>query len=366
MQREIIPSRQAVCLMIMFIIGSAIVLSPGSSAKQDVWIAILLAMAVSFPVYFIYSRLTIMFPGKDLYDILHILYGNFIGKVLSLAFVWYFFHLGAMVMRNFSEFIRLVSIPETPQFAITLCMGILCIWAVRAGLEVLARWAGFVLPLLLAIVLITLLLSMTKIESFSLKPVLYDGLKPVLNGALSVFTFPFAETVVFTTILNSLRKTANAYKVYVLSVVIAGLLMLMVSIRNVMLLGFEASSMLYFPTYAAVSVINIAEFFQRNEVVVSMTFLLGGFIKVSVCLYAASKGLARVLNITEYRHLAAPMGLLMMDLSILIYCNIMEMFDWAFNIYSFYALPFQVLLPVVTFIIALFAAPKLKKKQPKA
>src|SRR5690242_10017867 len=106
MNKEIITSQQGISIIVLFEIGSAIVLSPGSEAKQDVWITILLASLLSFPVILMYSRLLSIFPGKDLFDILNEVLGKILGKIIALTYVWYVFHLGALIIRNFSEFIQ--------------------------------------------------------------------------------------------------------------------------------------------------------------------------------------------------------------------------------------------------------------------
>src|SRR5690242_1975848 len=113
MNKEIITAKQGISLVVLFEIGSAIVLSPGSEAKQDVWIVVLLALLFALPMILIYARLLSAFPGKDLFDILHEVLGKIPGKIIALTYVWYAFHLGALVIRNFSEFIQTVSLPET-------------------------------------------------------------------------------------------------------------------------------------------------------------------------------------------------------------------------------------------------------------
>ncbi len=38
---------------------------------------------------------------------------------------------------------------------------------------------------------------LSMVEANHLKPILAEGISPVLDGALSVITFPFAEIVIF-------------------------------------------------------------------------------------------------------------------------------------------------------------------------
>jgi spore germination protein KB len=59
---------------------------------------------------------------------------------------------------------------------------------------------------------------------------------------------------------------------------------------------------------------------------------------------------ARVLGFDDYRILVTPIGLLMVNLAYIIYKDIMEMFDWAFKVWPYYAFPFQVILPIMIWV----------------
>jgi spore germination protein KB len=116
-------------------------------------------------------------------------------------------------------------------------------------------------------------------------------------------------------------------------------------------LGFPFLATQYFPSYIMVSLIDFSEFFRRFEVLVAVVFLLCGFVKVSVCLFCAATGIAKIFNINDYRIMAAPVAFLMINLAIFIYPNMQEMFEWV-TVYKYYAIPFQVLLPLIIWISA--------------
>lgn len=363
MGKEIITQKQGIVMMSTFVLGSTLVLGAGGEAKHDVWIAILLAMLMAVPVYLVYSRLLSVFPGMGLYEILNKVFGKVLGKIVAIPFIWFAFHLGALVIRNFTEFIEIVSLLETPQYIIAIFMTVLCIWAARAGIEVIGRWTSIILPILIIVILAVTFLFANILEFGNLKPVLIDGFKPVLDSAFSVFAFPFAEAVIFTTILDKLRPKSSSYKVYYWSLLIGGGIILLISVRSLLALGAANIAILYFPSYASVRLINIGNFIQRIEVSVTMVFLFSGFVKISLCLYAASSGIAKVLNIQNYRWIVAPIGLLMMILSIIVYRDTMEMFDWANKTYKYYAFPFEVILPLLILIAAEIKVRLVKNKK---
>ena len=81
-----------------------------------------------------------------------------------------------------------------------------------------------------------------------------------------------------------------------------------------------------------------------------MNFIMSGVIKMSVCLFAATTGIAKLAGITDYKRLVFPVALLMMALCEILYKNLMEMFAWV-PVSSMYVIPFQLILPAFLWIV---------------
>lgn len=361
MQKEQITDKEAICLLIEFIIGSSLILGVGGDAKNDAWIAAIAGIIMVFPTMLVFSRLLSLFHEKDLFDILEITLGKVMGRVTALVYIWYAFHLGALVLRNFGEFTNTVAMPETPMQVTLLCMGSVCIVGVRLGVEVLGRTTAYFLPVMFFILVIVQLLALPLLKFNYIKPVLGNGLAPVLKGGFSVFSFPYAETVMFMGVFGSLKTQKSPFRVYFWGLLISGIIIIVTTIRNITVLGTTLGS-LKFPSYAAVSSINIGDFLQRIEVTVSVVFVFGVFVKSSICLLVACKGIRKILNLKDYRSIVIQTGLLMIYFSYIVYDNSMEMRYWAFKVYPYYAFPMQVILPVIIWIFAEIKAKKYRLK----
>lgn len=350
MNKEKISDLQGIKLMILFIFGSTLVMGTGGEAERDMWISIAIAVLLAVPVYLIYSRILSLFPDKDLFEILDLNFGKFFGKLISLLFIWFAFHLGALVLRNFGEFISTVGLPETPKIVPVIMFGLLCIYGAKAGIETLAKCAEYFIIFVIAIIIIFGLLAIPSMDMDNILPIMGDGLGKAMSGVLSSFTYPFGETVVFMMILSALQNKKSPYRVYIPALLLGGLVILIIALRNIMILGPNTLKAVYFPSYSALSRINIGNFLQRLEIAVTIVFILSGFIKITVCLLAATKGVARVLGFDDYRILVAPVGLLMVNLANVIYKDIGETFDWAFEVWPYYALPFEAILPILIWV----------------
>lgn len=357
MRKEQISQSQGHLLIVTFIMGTTSALVSYSENYQDAWISLLISLVLAVVMVIIYGSILNNHPGKDIFQILEYIFGKVIGKIIGLLYVFYFLHLGAIALRNITEFIQVTSFPDTPQYFSAIFIGLLAIYILKSGLEVIARVNKFILPSIIIIISITIIMAIPKSDITNLLPILENGWVPVIKGSLLKFTFPFGETVVFLTFLNTVREKDRNTKIYIKGILLGGLVVLSISIRNILVMGFPSLSSSVFPSHAAVSLIDIGNFIRGIEIIIGTVTTVAGFIKVSVCLLASSIGIARIFKFKDYKWVSAPLGLLMMSLSFVLYHSTMHMIEWI-QIYKFYALPFQVIFP----IIILFSG-KLKKRK---
>ncbi|MDP4182917.1 MAG: endospore germination permease, partial [Bacillota bacterium] len=274
-----------------------------------------------------------------------------VGRIISIIYIWYAFHLGALVLRNFGEFINTLAMTETPMFVRLLCMGLVCIIAVRLGIEVLGRTTTYFLTIIFFILVAVQILGLPEMNINYLKPIFGKGIAPVLKGGYAVFSFPFAETVLFIGIFSSLKTKKSPIKVYLWGILISAFVIIIVTIRNITALGKTLGNF-YFPSYEAVSQISVGDFIQRIEVTVSIVFVFSVLIKGSICLLVACKGIGKIFNLYDYRSIVIQTGLLMVYFSYTVYDNIMEMQTWAFKVYPYYTIPMQVIIPAIIWVTA--------------
>ncbi len=351
MHKETITIRQAVCILVLFIFGSSVILGVSSEAAQDSWISLLLAAVFTTPVVLVYARLVKLHPGKDLFEIIETTLGKVIGKIIVVLMTWYAIHLGALVLRDFSEFIQIMSLPETPQLPIMIAVILVAAYMVKSGIETMGKWAILALSVIVFVVVLTVVLSLNKVDWTNIMPVMEHSIGTIAIGSFQIFTFPFAETVVFLSAANAIKKNDSPYKVYSQAILYGTIILLFVILRNILLLGPAVIDIKYFPSYTAVRIIEVGEFLSRIEGSIAMNFILAGMIKIAVCLLAASKGTSRLFGLEDYRPIVFPVCLLTTALCAILYKNVMEMFDFL-KVYQYYALPFQVVIPLTVWIVA--------------
>ena len=357
MRKEQISESQAYILIITFIIGVSLAVSSYTKAMQNTWLSMLIALILATPMVIIYATILNNNPGKDLFQILEYIFGRVIGKIIGLLYTIHFFHLGAIYIRNITEFVQVSSFPETPQYFTALFIGILAIYILKAGLEVIARVNKFIFPLLIFIISITIIMVIPKANTSHFLPFLENGWSPIIEDVFYKFSFPFGETIVFLAFLSTVKERNKANKIYLKGIYLGGLVLFGVIIRNILVMGFPSLSSSTFPSYDAVSLIDIGTFVRGIEIIIAIVITMAGFIKVSLCLLASCIGVARIFDFSDYKWVSAPLGLLMMSLSFILFDSTMHMIEWD-AIYNYYVFPFQVILPV---LILIFGKLKTKK-----
>lgn len=352
LHKETISDRQGILLLALFIIGTNVIQATALDAKQDFWLAIILAMVLSLPMILIYSRIHIMFPGKNLFDVIELCLGKVIGKVFIIFFTFYVLETGSEVLRNYAQFVNIASFPETPIMAPTILIAVVCTYAVKKGIEVMGRYAQLFFLVIIFAIIVSALLLIPDMNIDYLKPILSNGIQPIMKGTTLTFIFPFTQILPFTMVLSDFRSDKSPYNIYLKSLVIGGVIIIFISYMTVAVLGVNTGQSVYFPTYMASKRINIGKYLQRLEILNASIFSLGAFIKISIYILATSKGVAKIFEVSEYRFIVIPCALLILNLSYFVFDNIMEFWEFTYLGWKYYAFLFQAILPFIVWIAA--------------
>ena len=344
-----ISNLQFSLLLFGFLYGSAVIINPASAAGRDAWLAIISSWVGGLGLISIYVGLSRLNPGKNLVEILLSHLGKYVGGLIALLYIWYFTHLAALVTRNFGEFMVATTYPLTPMPFIIISSLLVSIYALRSGLEVIARVGGELLVPIIPIPIIIALVSLfPKYDPSSILPVLENGIKPMVGPAFGTLTFPFGETVVFLMIFHHLNKPEKTFKYSYLVFTIILLIFLNNFIRDLSVLGeglFKRA--LYTPHIIAQLIPGLS-----IEPLVAVNFFIGGGVKTTLCLFAAASGLIQLFKLTNYKMIVTALTIFTAVLTVWVYRSPMEMFGWAKKEWPVYSIPFQIIIPLILLVIS--------------
>lgn len=363
MEKAKINASELFVLVVLFEMGSAVLVGLGADAKQDAWVAILLGMVVGLCLFCVYYQLYKYYPDLPLTSYLQKIIGKWFGKVIGLLYVIYFMYVAARVLRDFGELLTTTIYSSTPLFVINTLMILTIIYAIHKGFEVIARvgqiFFGIVYIMALSGMLLVVFSGLIHLEN--LKPILENGWQPVIKTALrTTTTFPFGEMIVFTMMLPFINDQKKVRRVCLGGMILSGINITITAVVDIATLGVDLFTRSTFPLLSTISKIQLG-FIERLDVFFMLYLVIGGFFKIVIFYYAAVAGAADIFNFKNQRKLGFPIGFIILCSSVTIASSYAEHIEEGLKFVPVYLhWPFQIVIPCMLLIIAFF---RNRKKQ---
>lgn len=319
-------------------------------AGRDSWISLLLAAPPFLALSGLLASLARMFPDQSIIQYSQVILGKQAGRIGSLLFLLFLFHDATLSIRGFGEFYTSAITPKTPIMVFFVGAALLAVYAVRSGIEVIARTNQLFLAILIPIGITATILTHKDKDYRNFLPVLYDGLQPVLMGTASLLSV-FIGYVVMAMIFPHMTETKHRVRWNMATVAVLLLMFIGPVTGPIALFGEEASIGLTFPTFQILRDIRIGEL-QRLDMLAVMLWSFGTFSKISVFLYAVTVGIAQLFRLEDHRFLAVPIAALMLIVSLLNSDNFLGIHEFLMYVYPFYATGIGLLLPLLLWIAA--------------
>lgn len=355
---------QLAVLLFTFEIGSVAVVGVGNDSKQDAWIAVALSTLLGAAIVTFYIMLLKRAPGKNLFELITLTFGKWIGKGIGLLYVFYFFYIAERVLRDFCELITTVIFENTPIEVISITMMGVIAYMLYLGLEVFGRTGEIFIPYVFTF---TILIGFAtffsgEMDFKNLLPVMAEGSGPIIQHIFPrLLTFPFGELITFMVIIPYVTQFNKAGKVSVITVLVSGMIIIYGTVIEIVTLGTEQLERTVFPLLSAARDISLLEFIERVDLVVVFIVMFGIITKVSVFFFAGLKGLEHITNIS-YRYMVLPMATIISYGTILISDNFAEHIEEGIRFIPHYMhVPFQFILPAL-FAPLLFWRTKKQKR----
>lgn len=349
-----ISALQMSLLVYVNIVSTAVLIVPGITylyAKQDMWLSPIWGSLSGFLVVFIVYRLNKLYPKETLIQYSQHILGRIPGKVVGFIYLFMLFHSCGQLLREYGDFIVGAFFKQTPLLVVMGCLALATTCAVRAGLEVLARLSDVLVPIFIFLWLLIVLLLIPELEVKNMLPILEDGFMPSIRGALAPFTWNMMFFFM-SYLLPFLTDREQGMKWGMISVIASMVSLVMTNLTTILLFGRITGSFTY-PVMSASRYISYADFFENLDAVVMAIWIGGTFIKLGLYNYALVLGSAQWLNLSDYKPLTLPFGLLITIFGIWIAPNLTEVSHQILVVNPFGLVILYILIPGSLLLIAL-------------
>jgi len=344
-------------LIILFIILPTAILSvPAVTtgiAKQAGWLAMALSLGFGVAMAVLYSIYFIKFPSKNLLEVGEMAFGKWVGRLIGIGYIGFLLHTGAAIIREFGEFLVTAVMPDTPLSVFIITITLLAAWAVYNGLEVIGRMSEFVFPLLSAATLIVITLVVGEFDFARLKPLQIFDMKVLLAASLIPSSW-MGEAVLVTFIIPYVYQARKQSWLWVIgAIVTVGSLLIIITSATILVFGYAEAARLTFPTFSLARIISIGDIIERTESLVMAVWVAGVFVKITLWFYILVLVTAQTFGLKSYKPLILPYAFCLITLSFWLFRNIMGFFQYISTTFPFWAMSFEVLIPIAVLTVAL-------------
>lgn len=348
--KEQISGRQLMFSIACFVQGSSLVTSyVTTTAKQETWIVIIAGYIVSLPILGMYAALAHIFPGKSIVEITINVFGNILGRIFSLLYIYFFFSLAFLNTRDMGNFINGFIMPKTPMMAFLIMFIFICAWAVRSGVETMTRYSVLFVITSFIVTSTTSILLFKDMKTSNFFPILSLPISKYLQGTHAVIAIPFCEIISFFMLFPDVKETKKVTKALYGGVTIGLVTLLLSTLRNTAVLG-PLIPILSSPTFETIRFIDVGHILTKMEILYAGSLIMLLFFKVTIIYYATVKGIAQVFNLHSFRVLVPIFGVLIIISAFSVFDSAVEHAYWGTHVAAIYSILFEVILPIITLL----------------
>ncbi|WEG12258.1 endospore germination permease [Pullulanibacillus sp. KACC 23026] len=272
------------------------------SAKQDAWISVLVAEMIVFLIGLVTYYLCLLYPAQTLVQFSRTILGKWLGSFIVFFYIIQWYSIIPVVLRQYSDLIKLILLPHTPVIVIMAIMLILVIYAVaKGGIEGIARCSEVMVPVIIICIIIILLLSWPNIRISRLMPILADrGAGPIVKGALPVASY-LGHALDLTTLCAFLQNSRKQLRYGLWGVYFSCILVLLSMLMTILTINEGLWSKEWYPFFLMSGKVRIANFIENMDPLVVIIWISSVFTKLSIYFFIACYGTAQWFGIKNWR-----------------------------------------------------------------
>jgi len=353
-KNEVISNSQLTMLIFTFIISTATLFLPSfviEYAGRDGWMSPFLALLVGIAIVLTVTKLGDIYPTFTPIEYSEKILGKWLGKVVGLLFILFYIRVTSLIVRQISTTINTNILLNSTQPTVTLMLFIVTAYAVKKGLESIARINVFIL-LMTGIAMFASLIFLINggIHVYNITPVFSKGMMPIVRGSIPIIRW-IGEIVSIAFIIPFIDNKKKVRKYSIIGVIWSIVTLSVFIILDVMLFGAKLSASFAYVTLEAIRMTNILNYVQRAEIVFLVPWMLSNFVKLSFFYYITVLVVARYFKMDDYKKLVLPVGTIIFSLSVASFENNIDLAELIGETLGVYFGIVQLGIPLILLIV---------------
>ncbi|EHL05641.1 spore germination protein [Desulfitobacterium hafniense DP7] len=350
-----ISASQFAVLLFLTIIATAILNVPSITAKtagQSAWMVPALASGFGLFSLWLTVKLNRRFPEKNLIHYSRAVAGKYIGKMIGIGYILFFFVFSFLIVQQFAEVQYFFFLRNTPPWFLILCFVLVGSYGVLLGVEVIARSAQFVLPLFVISFLSIGFFAFQDVQLKELMPFLEGGISPVIRASVVPGSW-FGECIILAFLFPHIHKHEEIFRKGVWAVLVAVVFFTGNILLTMLILGPELTASYDLPFWLMIRFIEVGSTFLRIETVIVFLWISAVMVKFTLIYYLGCVTTAEVFGWKSYQRIVIPFGLILVVASGLILNNTKDLNQFLSSYWPPFAFVFELVIPSLLLTAAL-------------
>ncbi len=270
-------------------------------SAQDSAIAIILAILIGFIPLLAYFYIRNYHPDISITEKNKLLFGKF-GVFLNI--IWALFALGfaIIILSDLTHFVSSQFLYYTSPIVITIVFMFLVTYALTKGIKTISKASLILFFFVMVITLLIIIGLITNIDISNFKPILYNGINPIIRSMFVVLAYNILP-IFFLLIIPKNRVNKDNTRLNVIFYLISTLSILSVCFMTISIFGINLSLLFEYPGFHLLRQVNIGEFVDRIEIFLSIEWIISMLIMLIFCLYFFNEVIRKTVSYNKKWHL---------------------------------------------------------------
>ncbi|WP_141434487.1 spore germination protein [Bacillus sp. 03113] len=296
--KEQITTQQVAVILINTLLAVGILTLPRTSVEKiktpDVWISVILGGLITILAGIVMVKLSQRFPKKTVYQYSEDIVGKWVGRLVSLVMVIYFFTVSAFEVRTLAEVTGFLLLEGTPSWAVIMPFMWVGLYLIIGGINPMAQLFEMILPVTVILFLLIAMMSFKLFEIDHLRPVLGAGIISVLKGVkTTTLAFTGLEYMLF--LVAFMQKPDKAVKAMLVGITIPMFFYVITVVRVIGAFSIDGMVSRTWPTIDLMRSFEIPGLiFERFKSLLLVIWIMQIFTSFTFVFYVAALGLAQL------------------------------------------------------------------------
>lgn len=296
-QKVKISGTQLAMLLFIFVTSTLVIYVPAFTAvdaKESAWLAAsIIPFTFGYLTLWVIFKLGSHFPNLTIFQYSEVIIGKFLGKGLGIAYIIFLLVMHILVLREFSDFLAMTTLPLTPKiWVLTSIVGV-AIYGAYQGLEVIVRAVQFIFGIYVGGFTTAILLGLSNFELGRLLPIMEEGLMPIIRGSIVPSSW-YGEIGILVILFPFINKPKEIKRKGVIALVAITLFVSIDVAVTIGVLGSKLTSSFAVPLWSMARSIELGEVVQRLESFLLVFWITGVVIKTTLLSYLINLGMIQI------------------------------------------------------------------------